>query len=92
LGGIYHSVDVNGVLFNALGAWIGYGLFFGFAWLFMVTMVRFKIRTLGLLAYVQTVVDQIKVVEPTGFNQTHFPPNMKAVGQTNVPSPKKRTQ
>jgi glycopeptide antibiotics resistance protein len=58
LGGVYRTVDVNDVLFNALGVWIGSGLFFGFARLFMAITVRFEIRHTGLLAYLQTVASQ----------------------------------
>ena len=58
LGGVYRSVDVNDVLFNGLGVWIGVGLFFGFARLFMAITERFEIRHTGLLAYIQTVASQ----------------------------------
>jgi glycopeptide antibiotics resistance protein len=58
LGGVYRTVDVNDVLFNALGVWIGVGLFFGFARLFMAITERFEIRRTGLLAYIQTVASQ----------------------------------
>jgi len=58
LGGVYRSVDVNDVLFNGLGVWIGVGLFFGFARLFMAITRRFEIRHTGLLAYIQTVASQ----------------------------------
>jgi glycopeptide antibiotics resistance protein len=58
LGGVYRTVDVNDVLFNALGVWIGVGLFFGFAWLFMAITQRFELRHTGLLAYIQTVASQ----------------------------------
>ena len=57
-GGAYRSVDVNDVLFNALGVWIGVGLFLGFARLFMAITRRFEIRHTGLLAYVQIVASQ----------------------------------
>ena len=57
-GGVYRSVDVNDVLFNGLGVWIGVGLFFGFARLFMAITGRFEIRHTGLLAYIQTVASQ----------------------------------
>jgi glycopeptide antibiotics resistance protein len=33
VGGSYRSVDINDLLLNALGVWIGYGLFRIFAWL-----------------------------------------------------------
>jgi glycopeptide antibiotics resistance protein len=33
VGGPYRSVDINDVLLNAIGVWIGYGLFRIFAWL-----------------------------------------------------------
>jgi len=58
LGGVYRTVDVNDVLFNALGVWIGVGLFFGFARLFMAITRRFEIRHAGLSAYLQTVASQ----------------------------------
>ena len=58
LGGVYRSVDVNDVLFNGLGMWIGVGLFLGFAWLFMAITQRFELRHTGLLAYIQIVASQ----------------------------------
>jgi glycopeptide antibiotics resistance protein len=62
LGGVYRTVDVNDVLFNALGVWIGVGLFFGFARLFMAITKRFEIRHTGLLAYIQIVASQVGFV------------------------------
>jgi glycopeptide antibiotics resistance protein len=36
LGGTYRSVDINDVLLNAIGAWLGYLLFLGFAGVYRV--------------------------------------------------------
>jgi glycopeptide antibiotics resistance protein len=55
LGGAYRSVDINDVLFNGLGVWIGYGSFLVFAWLFMAITQRFGIRQTGLLAFIQDI-------------------------------------
>ena len=63
LGGVYRSVDVNDVLFNGLGVWIGVGLFFGFARLFMAITERFQIKHTGLLAYIQIVAGQAGFLE-----------------------------
>jgi glycopeptide antibiotics resistance protein len=53
LGGAYRSVDVNDVLFNGLGVWIGYGLFLVFAWLFLHIVRHIRLGNIGLLAFIQ---------------------------------------
>ena len=50
------------MLFNGLEVWIGVGLFFGFAWLFMAITECFEIRHMGLLAYIQAVTNQASFV------------------------------
>jgi glycopeptide antibiotics resistance protein len=70
LGGVYRSVDVNDVLFNGLGVWLGYGLFRGFAWLFLATTKRFGIVHTGLLEYIQSVARQTQPDECSGLKQS----------------------
>jgi len=55
LGGAYRSVDINDVLFNGLGVWIGYGLFLIFAWLFTLIDRHIRLSRTGLLAYLREV-------------------------------------
>jgi glycopeptide antibiotics resistance protein len=50
-GGAYRAVDTNDVLFNALGVWIGYGLFRVFAWFYLWAISHLPIRPAGLWAY-----------------------------------------
>jgi glycopeptide antibiotics resistance protein len=62
LGGVFRSVDANDVLFNGLGVCLGYGLFLGFAWLFLSITRRFELRQAGLLAYLQAVSSPVEAV------------------------------
>ena len=50
------------MLFNGLEVWIGVGLFFGFAWLFMAITGCFEIRHMGLLVYIQVVTSQVSLL------------------------------
>jgi glycopeptide antibiotics resistance protein len=56
----YRTIDVNDVLFNALGVLIGYGFFRFFAWLYLTMTQRFKIEHRGLPAYIYDVVSQAR--------------------------------
>ena len=53
LGGAYRSVDINDVLFNGLGVWIGYGLFLVFAWLYLFIAQYIRFSRIGLLAFIR---------------------------------------
>jgi glycopeptide antibiotics resistance protein len=51
----YREIDINDVIFNALGVWIGYLGFRAFAWLYLWVTRRFHIEHGGLSAYVHEV-------------------------------------
>lgn len=55
LGYAYRIIDINDVLMNALGVWIGYGLFRLFARLYVWAIGRLGIKPWGLAAYVYEV-------------------------------------
>jgi len=55
VGGSYRSVDVNDVLLNAAGVLLGFSLFRGFAWLYLVISAQVKFKQRGLFAYVHEV-------------------------------------
>ncbi|GAB4578765.1 MAG: hypothetical protein Fur0022_15020 [Anaerolineales bacterium] len=61
LGFPYRSLDINDVLFNALGVLIGYGFFKFFAWLYLAITQQFRIQHSGLPAYIYEVVSRDKV-------------------------------
>ncbi len=54
----FRIVDVNDVLLNAIGVWIGYGLFRVFGYLYLSLIRRFKIRPKHLFAFIQEIVHQ----------------------------------
>ncbi len=58
LGYPYRVVDVNDMLLNALGVWIGYVSFRVFAWLYLWLMQRLGIGLGGLTAYIYDVATQ----------------------------------
>jgi glycopeptide antibiotics resistance protein len=58
LGGAFRSVDINDVLFNGLGVWLGYGLFRSFAGLYLAISKGSKNRAGGLSDYIQAVAKQ----------------------------------
>lgn len=47
----YRLADVNDVIMNALGIFVGYGIFRVFAWLYVWMTRRFRIEHRGLAAY-----------------------------------------
>jgi len=63
MGGGYRTVDVNDVLFNAMGVLLGYGMFRVFAWLYLATTRHFGITPKGLLAYIYDVASQTQKAE-----------------------------
>jgi len=63
LGVSYHSTDINDVIFNALGVFIGYGLFRMFAWIFLKIKHRYGINPKGLFACIDDVINQMLVLE-----------------------------
>lgn len=54
----YRVADINDVLLNTLGVWIGYGIFRVFAWTFQKIKLRFKLIPKGLFKYIDQVVQQ----------------------------------
>jgi glycopeptide antibiotics resistance protein len=54
----YRVVDINDLLLNAIGVWIGYAFFRVFAWLYLSAVhQRPDMRPSGLLAYLHSVAD-----------------------------------
>ena len=70
LGGAFRSVDVNDVLFNGLGVWLGYGLFRGFAWLFLTLTKGSNKQAAGLAGYIQAVTRQAEPIEAEEITNT----------------------
>ncbi len=54
----YRIVDINDVIANALGVWLGYALFCAFGWLFMLLTRKLNIDHKGLSLYIYKVVPQ----------------------------------
>lgn len=52
LGSVYRVIDVNDVLMNMLGVWIGYGLFRVFIWLYMGAMRLIRLNAAGIFGYI----------------------------------------
>lgn len=52
------ATDINDVIFNAIGIWLGYGVFRIFGWLYLTGTQRFKINNKHLFAYIYNVVHQ----------------------------------
>jgi glycopeptide antibiotics resistance protein len=69
MGGSYRTVDVNDVLFNAMGVLLGYGMFRVFAWLYLTITNHFRIIPKGLPAYIYDVASQTQTVELTNPEQ-----------------------
>jgi glycopeptide antibiotics resistance protein len=62
----FRMIDVNDSIMNALGVWIGYGLFRGFAWLYLWISGRLRMRHRWLSAYVVEVAHQVQAGTPSG--------------------------
>ncbi len=58
IGYLYHIVDINDVLMNALGVVLGYGSFRLFAWLYVWLAQRLGIKRWGLFGYVYEISSQ----------------------------------
>ncbi|MGC1378916.1 MAG: VanZ family protein [Anaerolineales bacterium] len=56
--GGFHALDINDVLLNAAGAWLGYACFRAFAWLYRAVTRRLGINPWGVFAYIQDVVSR----------------------------------
>jgi glycopeptide antibiotics resistance protein len=54
----YRVVDINDALLNALGVWIGYGVFRFLAWLALKVAPTPKVERRGSLDYLSTVLDR----------------------------------
>ena len=52
----FRAVDINDVIFNAIGVWLGYGVFRIFGWLYLYIAQRFEIKNKYLFAYIYDVV------------------------------------
>jgi glycopeptide antibiotics resistance protein len=58
IGYLYHIVDINDVLMNALGVLVGYTIFRVFAWLYVWIMGRFSFKHWGFIGYIYDVTSQ----------------------------------
>jgi len=56
--GGFHALDINDVLLNAAGVWLGYACFRAFAWLYLTVTRRLGVKPWGVFAYIQDVVSQ----------------------------------
>jgi glycopeptide antibiotics resistance protein len=52
----FRSVDINDVILNAVGVFLGYGIFRLFGWLYVFVTDRFEIQHRNLFAYIDAVV------------------------------------
>jgi glycopeptide antibiotics resistance protein len=55
---VFRAVDINDVILNAIGVWVGYALFRVFGWLYLHTASRFATMNRHLFAYLYDVVRQ----------------------------------
>jgi glycopeptide antibiotics resistance protein len=60
LGASLRGVDINDVLLNALGVWIGYGLFRGFAWVYVALLGQLAVQPRGLPAFLYALAGQAR--------------------------------
>ena len=58
VGASYRGVDINDVLLNIVGAWIGYALFQIFTWAYLAFARRFAIRPGGILAFIYAIISR----------------------------------
>ena len=56
IAGYGHSVDINDVILNTIGALAGDGLFRGFGWLYLLGTRKFMLKPRGVFAFLQEVV------------------------------------
>lgn len=56
----FRSVDINDVILNAIGVWLGYLFFRIFGYLYLSITQRFKIRHSLVFAYIYDVVRRSK--------------------------------
>ena len=54
----FRATDINDVIFNAVGIWLGYGVFKIFRWLYLYITQRFEIKTKYLFADIYDVLRQ----------------------------------
>jgi glycopeptide antibiotics resistance protein len=55
LGFIYRVIDINDVLMNSLGVWIGYALFSIVIWVYIGLIRAVKIQPLGIFGYIYEI-------------------------------------
>jgi glycopeptide antibiotics resistance protein len=60
LGFVYRVIDVNDVLMNMLGVWIGYALFRVFIWIYLWLVRALKIRLAGSFEYIYEVALRVQ--------------------------------
>jgi glycopeptide antibiotics resistance protein len=56
--GLAHALDIDDVILNAAGVFVGYGCFRVFGWFYIIAMQFFKIKPRWLFAYIYEVVSQ----------------------------------
>lgn len=54
----FRAVDINDVLLNAIGVWLGYSVFRVFGWLYVYITQKFKINNKYMFAYIYDIVRQ----------------------------------
>ncbi len=54
--GYGHSVDINDVMLNTIGALAGYGVFRGFGWLYLLVTRKLMMKPRGVFEFLQDVV------------------------------------
>ncbi len=57
IAGYGHAVDINDTLLNALGVLVGYGLFRGFAWLYLAVDQKLAIPHRGVFIYLREITE-----------------------------------
>lgn len=60
LGSLYRGIDINDTILNALGVYLGYLLFRLFSWWVVGRIHRFKIKPVGILAYLYTQAARVQ--------------------------------
>jgi glycopeptide antibiotics resistance protein len=54
----FRAVDINDVILNAIGVWLGYGFFRIFGWLYLYITQKFEINNKNEFGYIYDVVRQ----------------------------------
>ena len=52
----FRAIDINDVIFNTLGAFIGYLLFKLFAWLYLSVIQKYQLKPKNIFAYIHQII------------------------------------